>query len=105
MATWVDLLDPTSDELHDALPQHIHESALELLSAPPKHEDEPRPRLEGQGEYVFGIVLVAVAVPESDRTYSQDLALALTKEAAVPDRTPPEQGEPFRIDRCRHVVR
>jgi magnesium transporter len=105
MATWVDLLDPTPAELHDALPQHIHESALELLSAPPKHEDEPRPRLEGQGEYVFGILLVAVAVPEEDRIYYQELDLVLTKDAAVTVRKTPEQGEPFRIERCRQVVR
>src|SRR3954451_23688266 len=105
MATWVDLLDPTSDQLHDALPQHIHESALELLSAPPKHEDEPRPRLEGQGEYVFGILLVAVAVPEEDRIYYQELDLVLTKEAAVTVRKTPEKGEPFRIERCQQVVR
>jgi hypothetical protein len=69
MANWIDLLDPSPEELHDALPREIHESALEMLGAPPKHEDEPRPRLEGQGEYVFGILLGAVAVPEEDRVY------------------------------------
>ena len=81
MATWVDLLDPTPDELHDALPHQIHESALERLSAPPKHEDEPRPRLEGQGDYVFGILLVAVAVPEEDR------------DLLPGDRLRPDQGQ------------
>jgi magnesium transporter len=105
MATWVDLLDPARDELHDALPQQIHESALELLSAPPKHEDEPRPRLEGQGEYVFGILLTAVAVPEEDRVYYQEIDLVLTKDKTVTVRKTPEKGEPFRIERCRDVVR
>src|SRR5215217_837317 len=105
MATWVDLLDPAPDELHDALPSQIHESALELLSAPPKHEDEPRPRLEGQGEYVFGILLTAVAVPEEDRVYYQEIDLVLTTDKAVTVRKTPEKGEPFRIERCREVVR
>ena len=105
MATWVDLLDPTPDELHDALPKEIHESALELLQAPPKHEDEPRPRLEGQGDYVFGILLVAVALPDEDRIYYQEIDLVLTKDKAVTVRKTPENGEPFRIERCRDVVR
>jgi magnesium transporter len=105
MATWIDLLDPTPEELHAALPKEIHESALELISAPPKHEDEPRPRLEGQGEYVFGILLVAVAVPDEDRVYYQEIDFVLTKEKAVTVRKTPENGEPFRIERCRDVVR
>jgi len=105
MATWVDLLDPTPEELHDALPEHIHESALELLGAPPKHEDEPRPRLEGQGEYVLGILLVAVAVPEEDRVYYQEIDLVLTREHALTVRKTPESGHPFEIARCRDVVR
>ena len=105
MATWVDLLDPGPDELHDALPEHIHESALELLGAPAKHEDEPRPRLEGQGEYVFGILLVAVAVPDEDRVYYQEIDLVLTKEHATTVRKTPEGGEPFRIERCQATVR
>jgi magnesium transporter len=105
MATWIDLLDPTPEEVHAALPKEIHESALELISAPPKHEDEPRPRLEGQGEYVFGILLVAVAVPDEDRVYYQEIDFVLTKEKAVTVRKTPENGEPFRIERCRDVVR
>ena len=105
MATWVDLLDPTPQELHAALPEEIHESALELLKAPPKHEDEPRPRLEGQGEYVFGILLTAVAVREEDRVYYQEIDLVLTKEKAITVRKTPENGEPFRIERCRDVIR
>src|SRR5215204_5050212 len=78
MATWIDLLDPTPEELHASLPHEIHESALESLGAPPQHEDEPRPRLEGQGEYVFGILLVPVAVPEEDRVYHQEVDLPTT---------------------------
>lgn len=105
MATWIDLLDPTPEELHDALPADIHESALALIGAPPKHEDEPRPRLEGQGEYVFGILLVPVAVPDEDRVYYQEIELVLSKEKAVTVRKTPENGEPFRIERCQAVVR
>jgi magnesium transporter len=102
---WVDLLDPTPEQLHAVLPTEIHESALEIISAPPKHEDEPRPRLEGQGEYVFGVMLVAVAVPEEDRVYYQEIDIVLSKERAVTIRKTPEQGEPFKIERCQAVIR
>ena len=105
MATWIDLLDPTEQELHDALPKSIHESALKLLSKPAQHEDEPRPRIEGQGEYVFGILLVAVAVREEDRVYYQEIDLVLTKDSAVTVRKTPERGEPFDIERVKSVVR
>ena len=105
MATWIDLLDPTPEELHASLPHEIHESALESLGAPPQHEDEPRPRLEGQGEYVFGILLVPVAVPEEDRVYHQEVDLVVTKDRAVTVRKTPERGEPFPIERCKDIVR
>ncbi len=104
-ATWVDLLDPTEQQLHDALPETIHEGALKLLSQPAKHEDEPRPRLEGQGEYVFGILLVAVAVPEEDRVFYQEIDLVLTKETVVTVRKTPEKGTPFDIERVKAAVR
>jgi magnesium transporter len=105
MANWVDLLDPSPEELRAAIPPEIHESALAILRAPPKHEDEPRPRLEGQGEYVFGTLLAAVAVPEEDRVYYQEIDLVLTKDKAVTVRKTPERGEPFRIERCQAVIR
>lgn len=102
---WVDLLDPSEKELHEALPPSIHEGALKLLLQPAKHEDEPRPRLEGQGEYVFGILLVAVAVEAEDRVYYQEIDLIVTKDTVVTVRKTPENGEPFEIDRCKASIR
>ena len=104
MATWIDLLDPSDKELHDALPESIHEGALELLLTPAQHEDEPRPRLVGEGHYVFGILLVAVAVPEEDRVYYQEIDVVLTKDKAITVRKTPEKGEPFDIERVKAVV-
>ncbi|MEY2517890.1 MAG: hypothetical protein QOJ89_5254, partial [bacterium] len=34
MAKWIDLIDPTPDELREKLPQKVQESALERLVAP-----------------------------------------------------------------------
>ena len=50
MAEWVDLIDPTPEELREKLPPKIQESALERLLAPAKHDDEPRPTLQSHGE-------------------------------------------------------
>src|SRR5947207_1732175 len=63
-ATWIDLLDPTPEELRAKAPQRLEETALERLLAPPEHADDPRPTLQGHGDYVFGVLLIAVAVPE-----------------------------------------
>ena len=60
-AEWIDLVDPTPDELRAKAPRELEEPALARLLAPPEHEDEPRPTLQGHGDYVFGVFLVAVA--------------------------------------------
>ena len=89
-ATWIDLLDPTLDELRDKAPRELEESAMERLLAPPEHMDEPRPTLVGHGDYVFGVFLVAVAVPDEDTVYYQEIDVVLTHETLLTVRkTPP----------------
>ncbi|HST13231.1 MAG TPA: hypothetical protein VLJ44_00085, partial [Gaiellaceae bacterium] len=62
MPTWIDLVDPSPAELRDALPGHVHATALAALEAPHEHNDEPRPRIESHGDYVLGILLLPVEV-------------------------------------------
>ena len=95
MAEWIDLLDPTRQELHDALPSDIHELALEQLLRPALHDDEPRPRLEGHTDYVYGVFLVPLMVREEDRVFYQEIDLVATRERLVTVRKTPEQGHPF----------
>ena len=104
MAEWVDLLDPAERELHDALPRQIHERALELLLTPTRHDDEPRPRLEGHEHYVFGVFLVPIAVREEDRVYYQEIDVVATREKVVSVRKTPERGTPFDIGPARASV-
>jgi magnesium transporter len=104
MANWIDLLDPTQQELHDALPESIHESALELMRAPDRTGNEPRPRIQGQGHYVFGILLAAVAVREEDRVYYQEVDFVLSAEKLITVRKTPENGEPFDSERVKQRV-
>src|SRR2546423_9902345 len=90
---WIDLLDPTLEELTARVPD-VHESALEQLLAPAQHDDEPRPKLESHGDYVFGVLLVAVAVPEEDDVYYQEVDFVLMRHALVTVRKTPPGGRP-----------
>jgi len=93
-ATWIDLLDPTPEELRAKAPQHLEETALERLLAPPEHADDPRPTLQGHGDYVFGVLLIAVAVPEDDSVYYQEIDLVLTHDTLLTVRKTPAAGRP-----------
>jgi magnesium transporter len=91
---WIDLLDPTPEELKAHLPESIHDRALEQLLQAPQHGDEPRPKLEGQGDYIFGVLLVAVSRPGQEELY-QEIDLVITAERLLTVRKTPTEGEPF----------
>jgi magnesium transporter len=92
-ARWIDLIDPTADEIKTQLPAAIHPSALDVLLAPHVHDDEPRPRIDSQGDYVLGILLVAVAVKSEDRVYYQEVDFILTTDTLVTvSKTPPDEA-------------
>jgi len=93
-ATWIDLLDPSADELREKAPRELDDTAVRQLLAPPQHEDEPRPTLVGHGDYVFGIFLVAVAVPDDDSVYYQEIDLVLTHDTLLTVRKTPPAGRP-----------
>jgi magnesium transporter len=104
-AEWIDLLDPTADELRTRAPRELEETAIERLLAPPEHEDEPRPTLQGHGEYVFGVFLVAVAHPDSG-VYYQEIDLVLTHDTLLTVRkTPPGGRAACDVDAVRRAVR
>jgi magnesium transporter len=105
-AKWIDLLDPDADALRAAAPRDLEETAVELLVADPRHDDEPRPTLQGHGDYVFGIFLLARAVPEEDRIYYQEVGVVLTHDVILTVRKTPADGrEPYDIEPVRAVVR
>jgi magnesium transporter len=91
-ATWIDLVDPTADELRAQAPRELDETAIDRMLAPPEHEDEPRPTLVGHGEYVFGVFLVAVANREDDLVYYQEIDVVLTHDTLLTVRKTPPEG-------------
>ena len=105
MPEWIDLLDPSPEELRRHLPKDIHPRALEQLLADAKHDDEPRPKLEGHGNYIFGVFLVPVLVPNEDRIYYQEVDLVGMREGLLTVRKTPERGKPFDISPAKAACR
>src|SRR5262245_58387645 len=104
---WIDLLDPSPEELRARMSADVHARALEQLLAPAQHDDEPRPKLESHGDYVFGVFLVAVAVRDEDIVYYQEVDLVMTRQLLVTVRKTPESGRPAfdptsAMEACRH---
>ncbi|HEY5293925.1 MAG TPA: magnesium transporter CorA family protein [Gaiellaceae bacterium] len=92
---WIDLVDPSEDELRKHLPDTVHATALAALLEPHVHDDEPRPRIESHGDYVLGVLLLPVEVTEEDRLYYQEIDFVVTRDTLVSvSKTPPDE-EPF----------
>src|SRR5690348_2330648 len=95
---WVDLLDPDEAAVEGAWPAELDANARGTLLAPHTHDDEPRPKIEGHGTYVFGVFLIPVAVPEEDRVFYQECDFVLTEHTIVTVRKTPPDGPPFTLD-------
>jgi magnesium transporter len=94
-AQWIDLIDPTEEVLHKHLPPGVRPTALAALLEPHVHDDEPRPRVESHGDYILGIFLLPVEVPDEDRLYYQEVDFIATQEALLTvSKTPPDE-QPF----------
>ena len=104
-ATWIDLLDPTHDELKAKSPRELEETALELLLANPQHDDEPRPTLQSHGDYVFGVFLLARADLEQDCIYYQEIGVVLTRETLLTVRKTPQGRQPYDIGPVQEASR
>jgi magnesium transporter len=105
-AKWIDLLDPSEDELREQAPRELDDTAIEPLVAHPRHDDEPRPTLQGHGDYVFGIFLLARAMPDEDSIYYQEIGIVLTHDMLLTVRkTPADRGEAYDVEPVRAAVR
>jgi magnesium transporter len=104
-ANWIDLVDPTPEELRAQAPTDLDPTALELLLAAPQHEDEPRPTIQSHGEYVFGVLLVAVADPDEDEIFYQEVDLVIHKDALLTVRKTPPGRHPCEFDSIVKAVK
>jgi magnesium transporter len=102
---WIDLIDPTEEDLRKNLPPGIRPTALAALLAPHVHDDEPRPRVESHGDYVLGIFLLPVEVPADDRLYYQEVDFIATKDTLISvSKTPPGE-QPFDLQEAKDACR
>jgi magnesium transporter len=103
---WIDLLDPTAEELAAHLPDTVHARAFEQIAAAATHDDEPRPKLETHDDYIFGVLLVAVVVNEEDLVFYQEIDLVMTADTLVTVRkTPPDNREPYDVSSAQATCR
>jgi magnesium transporter len=98
---WIDLLDPDETALEAAIPVEVHRTALERLLAAPRHDDDPRPRLEAHGDYVFGVLVVPLFVPEDVRVIYQEIDLLATRDRLVTVCKTPPGGKPLSVTALR----
>ncbi len=103
-ARWIDLLDPTRDELLAAAPVELDSRALDQLLAPHVAGREPRPALEGRRNYVLGVLLAPVAEPEHDRLFYQEVDFVFTAGCLLTVRKTPTGDPPFEPAAVRDVL-
>ena len=95
MTEWIDLLDPTEDEVRKHAPASLQPRALEELLRPAAADGGVHPVLQGHGDYVFGILLAAVIDVERDLLYYQEVDLVVTHDHVLTVRKTPPGEEPF----------
>lgn len=97
-ARWLDLVDPSREEILATLPLHVDPEVVEALVAHPAEGREPRPLLESHGAYVFGVLVAARPFPHEDRVSYLEVDLVATPGILVTVRkSPRDGGGPFDI--------
>lgn len=91
---WIDLLDPTHEELLATLPSGVDPDVLETLTAPPGNE-HTRPLLESHGAYVLGVLLDGQSLPDDNRIVYREVDVVATPDLVVTVRKTPEAGTPW----------
>ena len=92
---WSDLLDPDEEELRKHVRDDIRPDALRELLRPASPEGDLRPSVKSHGDYILGLALVAVALPEEDRVFYQEVDFVLTRDRIVTVRKTPGAEKPF----------
>jgi magnesium transporter len=92
-ARWIDLLDPTREQLAASLPAGVDPDVLEMLAEPAGAHG--RPLLEAHGPYVVGRFLDARPVPAENLVAYRDVSFVATPELVVTVRKAPPVGPPW----------
>ena len=99
---WIDLLDPTQEELASHLPSDWStERAATWISGGGLG---PRPTLQSRGDHVWGIFMNPVCVRQEDVVYYQDVGVLIGAESIVTIRRTPPGHRPFDTSRVREAA-
>ena len=102
MSRWIDLVDPSREELLDALEVEVAPQVADALLAEPV--ERPRPRLEGHGDYVFGILVAMAPAPDADRIDSREVGFVASEKRLVTVRKTPRRGDAWEAE-CLEAAR
>jgi magnesium transporter len=99
--TWLDLVDPKREELVEALPVEVSQDVLDrcLAMAP----ERPLPRLDGYGDYIFGVMVAMAPDPDDDRIESLEVDFVATSKQMVVIRKTSPHGKIWNPD-CLEVA-
>ena len=92
-ARWIDLADPSREEVLGALPPRVDPGVAETLAAPAVVGREPRPVIEGHGSYVFSVLVAMAATP--DGLVQQEIDVVATPDLIVTARKTPAGAAAF----------
>ncbi len=100
--TWIDLVDPDQAAIEASLGRTVHARALDQLLAPHRHRDDPRPTLEGHGDYVFGVFLVPHLLDDSSVVY-REVDMVAAQDFVLTVRKSVEGFGPFECEAAREL--
>lgn len=92
-ARWIDLLDPSREELLGVLPD-LDPDDLEVLTARAIAAREPLPMLESSGRYVLGVFVDALPL-EGGTSYREVDIVATPAQVVTVRKTPPDGAPPW----------
>ena len=94
--TWLDMVDPTRDEVLAALPVHADPEVVEALATASTGRD-PRPLLEGHGSYVFGVLVAMLPLGDEHEVSHQEICVVATPQRLVTVRKTPPRGPAYDV--------
>jgi len=102
VSAWIDLLDPTREELETQLPTSLHESDVAQLRAVGA---AGRPGLWAHHDHIVGVLVVPVVDTASDDVFYQEVDVVLTAETLLTVRKTTPGHSPYSPDVVRAAAR
>jgi magnesium transporter len=92
VAEWIDLLDPSAEELERVLPPGLHETDLAQLRA---GGAAGRPGLSAHDDHLVGVLIVPVVDGSSGDLFYQEIDVVLTAETLLTVRKTTPGRQPY----------